>query len=154
MGMIDKRLEELGIKLPEMTPPIANYVSIQTDGRLLYLSGSGPIVAGKVLYRGRLGKDLTVEEGYEAARIAVINHISALRHHLGDLDRVEQIVKLLGFVASDGDFYEQPRVINGASDLLVAVFGDGGKHARSAIGTSVLPLNIPVEIELIVRIRP
>ncbi|OPL08971.1 MAG: hypothetical protein AVO33_08660 [delta proteobacterium ML8_F1] len=153
MGIIDKRLEELNIILPEVPRPMANYVSIQSDGPVLYLSGSGPIVEGKVLYQGILGKDLTVQEGYEAAKLAVINHISLLRHYLGDLDRVEQIVKLLGFVASEREFYEQPQVINGASDLLVAVFGEAGKHARSAIGTSVLPMNIPVEIELVVRVR-
>lgn len=153
MSVVEKRLNELGIQLPAVQEPVANYVSVMRDGNTLYLSGSGPIRNGKAVIQGKLGKDLTVEEGYQAARMGAVNLLAALKHELGDLDRVEQILKLFGLVASADDFYAQPAVINGASDLFVEVFGEKGRHARSAMGTNILPLNMPLEIEIIVKVK-
>lgn len=153
MGNIEKKLDKLGIKLSEGSFPIANYVSVQFDGNSLYFSGAGAIRNGKPTYVGKLGAEVTLEEGYAAAREAAINLLSVLKREIGDLDKVDKIVKVLGFVASTSDFYNQPAVINGASDLFVEVFGDRGKHARSAVGTSVLPMNIPVEVEMIVKLK-
>ncbi len=152
--LIEKRLTELGIEIKEAVSPIANYVSVQQCGNLLFLSGAGPVRDGKATLIGRLGENLSLEQGYAAAREGAINLICALKSHLGDLDRVEQIVKLLGFVNCTADFTKQPAVINGASDLLVEVFGDKGRHARSAVGTNSLPMGIPVEVEIIVQIKP
>jgi enamine deaminase RidA (YjgF/YER057c/UK114 family) len=153
MGETEKRLMELGIVLPDSPAPLANYVSVQRADNILYLSGSGPISAGRPTITGRLGENVTLEQGYAAAREAGLNLIATLKKELGELDRVEQIVKLLGFVSSTNDFYAQPAVINGASDLLVEVFGARGQHARSALGTNVLPFNIPVEVEIVVKVR-
>lgn len=153
MALIEKKLEEMGIVLPEAPEPIANYVSVKREGQMLYFSGAGPIKDGKAVMQGKLGKELTVEEGYEAAKMAAINLIAAMKRELGDLDQVDQILKLFGLVASADDFYQQPAVVNGASDLFAEVFGDRGRHARSAMGTNVLPLNLPLEIEIIVKIK-
>lgn len=153
MAQIEKRLEELGIVLPPAPSPMANYVSVQRSGNMLYFSGSGPMEGKTAIYQGRLGENLTVEEGYQAARISGLNLIAQLKRVVGDLDKVKQIVKVLAFVASAPDFYAQPAVMNGASDLFVEVFGEKGKHARSAVGTSVLPFGIPIEIEMIVEIE-
>lgn len=151
--MIEKHLEELGIVLPLAPLPMGSYVSAQWAGDLLFISGAGPVKEGKPTCTGKLGKELSLEEGRQAAYEAAINLIAILKYHLGSLDRVEQVVKLLGFVASEENFSNQISVINGASDLLVEVFGEKGKHARSAVGISVLPFNIPVEIEMIVRVK-
>lgn len=153
MAMVEKRLEELGIQLPEAMSPLASYVSVQRDGNTLYVSGSSVIKDGKPQIQGKLGAEVTLEEGYEAARQTAVNLIAVLKRELGDLDRVDQIVKLLGFVASTTDFYEQPAVINGASDLFVEVFGERGRHARTALATNVLPMNLPLEIEMVVRVK-
>ena len=153
MSEIEKKLQEMGIDIPGQTKSMGNYVTVRRLGNLLYLSGNGPMRDGKVLCSGRLGENLSVEEGYEAARQTAINIIGVLKHELGDLDWVEKFVKLLGFVSSTNDFYDQPKVINGASDLFVEVFGEKGRHARSAVGTSVLPFNLPVEIEVIVEVK-
>ncbi len=153
MGKIDNRLKELGIELPESAAPIANYVPAVKTGCLLYLSGMGP--ANKpdgTQYLGKVGSDLSIEDGYDAARLTGINLLARLKSELGDFDKVTRIVKLLGMVNSDFDFDQHPSIINGCSDLLVEVFGDKGKHARSAVGMSGLPNNIPVEIEMIVEI--
>lgn len=148
---IEKKLAELGIELRPLETPVANYLHAKTFGNLIYVSGCAPVKDGVNLYSGKLGKDVSLEEGYDAAREAAINLISVLKFELGDLDRVTSIVKLLGFVASADDFYSQPKVINGASDLMVEVFGDIGRHARAAIGVNTLPGNLPVEIELIAQ---
>lgn len=153
MVMIEKRLEELNITLPDAPTPIANYVSVQQAGDLLYLSGAGGIINGKPVYVGKVGAEVTLEEAQDAARIAGINLIASLKKYLGDLDRVEQMIKMLGFVACTADFYNQPAVIDGCSAVLVEVFGDKGRHARSAVAAPVLPMNIPVEVELIVKIK-
>ncbi len=150
---IEKRLEELGIEVKEAVAPVANYVSVQRAGDLLFLSGAGPVRGGKASMTGRVGEGVSVEQGYAAAREGAVNLICALKGALGDLDRVEQIVKLVGFVNAAPGFEAQPQVVNGASDLLVEVFGDKGRHARSAVGVASLPLNIPVEVEIIVKVK-
>ena len=153
MGVVDKRLEELGITLPEMRPPVANYVPAVRTGNLLFLSGSIPAARPDGTdVRGKLGAGLSVEEGYEAARLVGINLLAVLKTTLGDLDKVNRIVKLLSMVNAAPDFTDTPAVANGCSDLLVEVFGDKGKHARSAVGMAALPLNVPVEIEMVVEV--
>lgn len=150
--MIDQKLKDLGMHWPEESPqPMANYVTVRRSGQLLYLSGAGPFVNGKPAYTGRVGKDVTLEEAYNAAKISALNLLSMIKGEVGSLDNI-RIVKLLGFVSSEDDFYQQAEVINGASDFLVEVLGENGKHSRSALGTSVLPFNIPVEIEMIAEI--
>jgi enamine deaminase RidA (YjgF/YER057c/UK114 family) len=146
------RVRELGMELPVAPTPAASYVGATRAGRLLFLSGHGSDMPGGRQYRGRVGSDLTVEQGYQAARACAINLLATLRAELGSLNRVVRIVKVLGFVNSSTDFSDQPQVINGCSDLLVEVFGEAGRHARSAIGTSTLPLNLPVEVEMIVEV--
>lgn len=154
MHEIEKRLEELGITLDAGPEPMANYVSVQKAGTLWFFSGAGPFEGGKPAVFGRLGENMSTEEGYSAARLAGINLLAVLKRELGgDWDRLEQIVKLQGFVSSTPDFFEQPKVINGASDLFVEVLGDKGRHARTAVGTNVLPFRIPLEIEMIVKVR-
>lgn len=150
---VEARLEELGIELPTATSPVATYVNAVRTGNLLYLSGKGPNRPDGTQVQGKLGSDLTVEEGYEAARLTGIQLLAALKDELGDLNRVTRIVKALGMVNSAPDFTEQPAVINGFSDLMVEVFGEKGRHARSAVGMGALPDNIAVEIELIVEIE-
>ncbi|MGG1662524.1 RidA family protein [Brevibacillus sp. NRS-1366] len=153
MGRIEQRLQELGITLPEPPPVAAIYVPAVTVGNIVYTSGNDCRVDGKLMFQGKLGQELTIEEGQLAARQTMINLLAVLKAHLGDLDKIERIVKLLAFVNSAPGFAEQPYVINGASALLEEVFGEQGKHARSAIGTSELPFHTPVEIEMIVQIK-
>jgi enamine deaminase RidA (YjgF/YER057c/UK114 family) len=150
----EARLKELGITLPTPGAPVANYVNAVQTGNLLFLSGKGPLQQDGKDVVGRLGKDMTVEQGYQAARSVAIAHLAVLKKELGDLKRVTRIVKVLGMVNSDPAFTQQPAVINGYSDLMVAVFGDKGKHARSAVGMAALPSGIPVEVEVIVEIGP
>jgi enamine deaminase RidA (YjgF/YER057c/UK114 family) len=152
MVNIEEKLNELGIKIPEAPKPAAVYVPAKTVGNLVYTSGQDCRVNGKLLYEGKVGSDLTVEQGYEAARQTMINCLAVLKAEIGDLSRVKQIVKLLAFVNSAPGFVEQPYVINGASELLEEVFGEKGQHARSAISSNELPFNTPVEIEMIVEI--
>lgn len=148
---IEKHLTELGIILPEAPRPVAAYVPAVNSGNLLFVSGQLCLVNGELLYKGRVGKEVSLEQGYEAARIAAVNFLAIVKKELGSLDRVKRVVKVVGYVASDPDFYDQPKVINGASELLAEVFGDQGRHARSAVGVNSLPLNTPVEIEVIVE---
>lgn len=149
----EARLDELGIELPSPQAPAANYVPAVRTGNLLYLAGVGPAKRDDGSSPiGKVGAELTLEEGYEAARLVCLNIISRLKAELGDLDRVVRVVKLLGMVNATEDFGEHPAVINGCSDLLVEVFGERGKHARSAVGMQSLPFGIPVEIEAIVEI--
>jgi len=150
MGKIEDKLNKMGIELPVEPQPIANYVPGVRTGNLLYLSGLGPSDATMV---GKVGKDLTKDEGYEAAKSTGIGCIARLKGQVGDLDKVKRIVKLLTMVNCTPDFVDQPTVANGCSDLMVEVFGDKGKHARSAVGMGSLPGNIPVEIEMIVEIE-
>jgi enamine deaminase RidA (YjgF/YER057c/UK114 family) len=143
-----KILEAEGIELPPAAPPAANYVKVVQVGDLMFLSGHAA-VAG---FRGKLGKDMTTAEGYKAARSTAVSVIATLQHELGDLNRVKRIVKVMGMVNSTPDFTEQHLVMNGFSDLLVAVFGEKGKHARSAVGMASLPLNFAVEVDVIVQV--
>ena len=153
MGKIESRLQELGITMPDSPAPLANYVPVVRTGNLIYLSGVGPTAKSDGSeYKGKLGNDISVDEGYDAARLTAVNLIARLKGYLGDLDRVTQIVKLLSMVNATPDFTEPPAVSNGCSDLLVEVFGDRGRHARSAIGVATLPGGIPIEIELIAEI--
>lgn len=154
MNLAEKRIEELGITLQSVNRTGKGMLLIRQHENLLYTSGVGPMNnEGKPIWTGKLGSDLTTEQGYQAARDCGLLLLARLKDHLGSLDRVDAIVKALGFVASEANFYEQPQVMHGFSDLMVDVFGERGLHARSAIGTNVLPGNISVEIELIVRIR-
>ena len=146
---IEKRLEDLGITLPTPAQPVATYVRYVQTGNLLYVSGTGP---GPDQPNGKLGADLDVDQGYAAARDVGISLIATMKEALGDLDRVKRVVKLLGMVNSAPDFSDQPKVINGCSDLMVEVFGEAGRHARSAVGFVALPNQIAVEIELIVEV--
>ncbi len=149
----EKKLAELGITLPGASSPVANYVGAVRTGNLLFLAGCGPAKGpdGKSP-KGQVGTDLTVEEGYEAARLVGINLLARLKEELGELSRVKRVVKLLSMVNAASGFTETPAVANGCSDLLVEVFGEKGRHARSAVGMSALPMNIPVEIEMIAEI--
>jgi enamine deaminase RidA (YjgF/YER057c/UK114 family) len=149
----EARLKESGITLPTPPAPMANYVSAVRVGNLLFLAGHGPSQPqGAPMARGKLGRDLTVEQGYQVARNVGLNLLATTRAHLGSLDHVKRIVKVLGMVASAEGFGDQPKVMNGFSDLMVEVFGDAGKHARSAVGMAELPMGIPVEIEMIVEV--
>ncbi len=143
----EERIKELGIELPEFSKPSANYVKWRQVDNLLFLAGDGSDM------KGRLGEDLTVEEGYQAARMTGVDILSTLKAACGDLSRIKQFVKVKGMVNSAPDFYDQPKVINGFSDLMVEVFGEKGKHARAAVGMVSLPSNIAVEIEVIVELE-
>ena len=149
----EERLKEKGIVLTAPSAPVANYVNVVRVGNLLFLSGKGPGKPDGSYVIGKVGKDLTIEQGYDAARLAAISHLSVLKAELGDLSKVKRIVKVLGMVNCTDDFKDQPKVINGYSDLMVEIFGDKGKHARSAVGMSSLPLGIAVEVEVIVEVE-
>jgi enamine deaminase RidA (YjgF/YER057c/UK114 family) len=148
----DARLKQLGIELPPVPKPLANYVPSVRAGNLLFLAGHGPQKDGQLTFIGKLGRDMTVEQGREAARLVGLNLLASTRDALGSLDRVKRIVKVLGMVNSADGFHQQPQVINGFSDLMVEVFGDAGRHARSAVGMGELPMGIAVEIEMIVEV--
>lgn len=147
-----KKLKDLNISLSKPAPPVANYVNVTQAGNILYLAGKGPTLSDGSHITGKLGQDLTVKEGYIAARQAGITQLSVLNSYLGDLNRVKRILKVKGMVNAADDFTNHPEVINGYSDLMVDVFGDRGKHARAAVGMASLPRNIAVEIEMIVEI--
>ena len=149
----EKKLEELGIILPVPVKPVAEYVPVKQAGKLLFVSGQDCKKDGKLLYEGKVGRELTVEQGQEAARQCMINAIAVLKQYVGDLDKIKQIVKVLGFVNSAEGFVLQPAVINGGSRLLVEVFGEDGRHSRSAIASTELPFHTPVEIELIAELK-
>ncbi|MBC6439574.1 MAG: RidA family protein [Rhodospirillales bacterium] len=152
-GEIDARLAELGIELPEAAAPAANYVPYVLSGNHVFVAGQITLHNGELKYRGKLGRDVSVDEGYQAARLCALNIIAQVKAACGgDLDRVRRIVRLGGFVNADGDFHDHPKVINGASDLMVEVFGDKGKHARAAVGCPALPLNVATEVDAIVEI--
>ena len=150
----ETKIKEKGITLTAPTTPIANYVNAVKVGNLLYLSGRGPSQSDGTYITGKLGKELTIEQGYAAARLTAINHLSVIKSELGSLNKVKRIVKVLGMVNCSDDFKDQPKVINGYSDLMVEIFGDKGKHARSAVGMSSLPLGMAVEIEVIIEVEP
>lgn len=148
----DEKLDSLGIDLQAVSPPVANYVNIVQSGKLLFLAGKGPRTKDGSLITGKVGRDLTVEEGYQAARTVAGLQLAILKDHLGDLNKVKRIVKVLGMVNCTEDFGNQPEVVNGFSDVMVDVFGEKGRHARAAVGMNSLPRNICVEIEMVVEV--
>ena len=149
----EARLKALGIELPAAPEPVANYVNGVRTGKLIFLAGKGPKRADGSEITGKLGADVSIEEGYEGARLTAINQLAVLKEMLGDLSKVKRVVKVLGMVNSDPDFVEQPAVINGFSDLIVEVFGERGRHARAAVGMASLPRGQSVEIEMIVEVE-
>jgi enamine deaminase RidA (YjgF/YER057c/UK114 family) len=149
----EEQLKKLNIDLPVVGKPIANYVNVVRVGNMLFLSGKGPSNEKGVYITGKVGKDLTLEEGITAARLTAINQLAVLKTELGDLNKVKRIVKVLGMVNCEADFKDHPKVINGFSDLMVQVFGEKGKHARSAVGMCSLPMNMAVEVELVVEVE-
>ena len=153
-GSPEARLKSLGIELPPAPKAVANYVPAVRSGNLVFLAGQGPLADGKPTITGKVGAEVSEEDAYKAARATILNSLSALRAEIGSLDKVKRIVKLTGWVNSAPGFIRQPFVINGASDLLVQIFGDAGRHARTAVSANELPFNIPVEIEIIVEIVP
>jgi len=148
----EKKLKDMGINLPTPPRPVANYVGAVLVGNLLFVSGHGPYNDGKIKMTGKIGRELTAEEGYQVARNVGLNCLATVKAEIGSLDKVKRVVKLLGMVNCTEDFKDQPKVINGCSDLLVEVFGEIGKHARSAVGMQALPYGIPVEIEMILEV--
>jgi enamine deaminase RidA (YjgF/YER057c/UK114 family) len=152
-GEVDARLNDLGISVPEAAAPVANYVGFVRSGNLVFVSGQVPVKDGKFHYQGKVGAEISLEEAQEAAKLCAINIIGQIKAACGgDLDRVQRIVKLGGFVNSVPEFGDQPKVINGASDLMVAVFGEKGKHSRAAVSAGALPLGVAVEIDAVVEI--
>jgi enamine deaminase RidA (YjgF/YER057c/UK114 family) len=147
-----ERLAALGLTLPDVVPPLAAYVPAVRSGPMVYTAGQLPVVSGELLATGKVGADVGAAEASALARTCAVNALAAAASVAGGLDRIRRIVKVTGFVASAPDFTGQPQVVNGASELLLEIFGDAGRHARSAVGTAVLPLDAPVEIELIVEV--
>ena len=151
MARIEQQLDKLGVELPEVAKPAGVYVPAVRSGDYVYTSGQLPFVNGELKVTGKLGGGVSIEDGYEAAKLAAVNGLAAVKSVIGDLDRVQRVVKVVGFVASEVNFTAQPAVINGASELLGEIFGEAGQHARSAVGVPVLPLDSPVEVEIIVE---
>ncbi len=150
--MIEEKIKQLGFEVPEIAKPLAAYIPAKQVGNLVMTSGQVPLVKGVINYSGKVGKDLTEEEGQKAAEICALNCLAAIKGIIGNLDRIVEVVKLTVFVASSENFTAQPKVANGASELIGKIFGDSGKHVRSAVGVTALPLNASVEIEMIVRV--
>lgn len=153
MSAVEDRLAAAGLKVPDVAKPVAAYVPAVRSGDLVWTSGQLPTVAGELQSRGKVGSEVDVEHAAELAKVCALNALAALKSEIGDLDLVERVVKVVGFVASDPSFHAQPLVVNGASELIGVAFGDAGKHARSAVGVAVLPMDAPVEIELVARVR-
>jgi len=149
----EERLKELGIDLPQPVAPVAAYIPCVRTGNLVYVSGQVPAVAGELPWKGRLGDEVSFADGVAAARQCAVNILAALKAELGELSRVRRVVRVGGFVASTPDFTDQPKVINGASELFGEVFGEAGKHARAAVGVAALPLGVPVEVEALVEVE-
>ena len=153
MVNIENRLGQIGLKLPDVPKPVAAYIPAKQSGNLVFTAGQLPMVNGELISKGLLGQDVEIDEANKAARICTLNALAAIKGVIGDLDRIKQIVRVVGYVASVPTFTQQPAVVNGASELLLEIFGENGKHARSAVGMAVLPLNASVEIELTVEIE-
>ena len=153
MSLVESKLSSLGLELPETPKPVAAYIPAKQAGKLVFTAGQLPMVQGELISKGLLGQDVEIEEANEAARICTLNALAAIKGVVGDLDRIKQIVRVVGYVASVPTFTQQPVVVNGASELLLEIFGESGKHARSAVGMAVLPLNASVEIELTVEVE-
>jgi enamine deaminase RidA (YjgF/YER057c/UK114 family) len=152
LSRIETKIQMLGLILPEIPKPLASYVPAKQSGKLVFTAGQLPMVNGDLVSKGILGQDVLVEEAHKAAQICTLNALAAIKGVIGDLDRINQVVKVVGYVASTSTFTQQPAIINGASELLLEIFGEAGKHARSAVGMAVLPLNASVEVELIVEV--
>ncbi len=152
MSRVEQKLSEAGLSLPAAPQPLAAYVPAKRVGDLVYCSGQVPVSEGRFLHTGHVGADVTLEEAYECARQCALNALAAVKAAVGDLDRVAEVVQLRGFVNSAPGFDRQPEVLNGASEMLVELLGEAGKHARAAVGVSALPRNVPVEVEMIVRL--
>ena len=152
--MFEENIKQLGIEIPDMPAALANYVPFKVSDSIVYVSGQAPVKNGKLIYEGKVGKDISIDEGIKAAELCCVNIIAALKKSInGDWNRLETFLKLGGFVNCNNDFYDQPKIINGASDLLVNIFGEQGKHARFAVGSNSLPMNISVEIDAIIKIK-
>ncbi|MBO6522225.1 MAG: RidA family protein [Balneolaceae bacterium] len=149
----EQKLDELGIELPEITPPVANYIDVVQSGNLLFLAGKGSRNENGTRITGKVGVDLTIEEGYEAAKSIALQHLAVIKKEIGDLSKVVRVVKVLGMVNTDSGFTQHSQVINGYSDFMVEIFGEKGRHARSAVGMNSLPVNLAVEIEVIVEVE-
>ena len=153
MGKVESKLNELKLSLPAAPKPVAAYIPAKQTGKLVFTAGQLPMVNGELVSKGLLGQDVEIDEANKAARICTLNALAAIKGVIGDLDRIKQIVRVVGYVASVPTFTQQPAVVNGASELLLEIFGENGKHARSAVGMAVLPLNASVEIELTVEVE-
>ena len=154
MHLFDENIKNLGLNIPDLPKALANYVPYKIIGKTIYISGQAPVQNGELIYKGKVGSDISIEEGIEAAKLCVINIIAALKTGLeGDWDKLDSFVKLTGFVNCQDNFTDQPKIINGASDMLVKIFGDQGRHARVAVGSNALPLGIAVEIDAIVQLK-
>ena len=153
MGKVESRINELKIAFPEVPKPVAAYIPAKQSGTLVFTAGQLPMVNGELISKGLLGQDVEIDEANKAARICTLNALAAIKGVIGDLDRIKQIVRVVGYVASVPTFTQQPAVVNGASELLLEIFGENGKHARSAVGMAALPLNASVEIELTVEVE-
>ena len=152
MSNIENKIKELGLQLPEPPKPLAAYIPAKQTGNLVFTAGQLPMVNGEIILKGLLGQDVEIEPAYNAAKICTLNALSAIKGVIGDLDKIKQVVRVVGYVASVPTFTQQPAIVNGASEFLLEIFGDRGKHARSAVGMAVLPLNAAVEIELTVEV--
>ena len=154
MHIFEENIKKLDLKIPDLPSPLANYVPYKVSDNTVYVSGQGPVIDGRIIYSGKVGNEISQEEGVKAAELCCINIIAALKSSInGDWNRLDTFLKLGGFVNCDNDFSDQPKIINGASDLLVNIFGDKGRHSRFAVGSNSLPLNISVEIDAIIKIK-
>ena len=154
MHLFDENIKNLGLNIPDLPKALANYVPFKIIGKTIYISGQAPVHNGELIYKGKVGSDISIEDGIKAAKLCVINIIAALKTGLeGDWDKLDSFVKLTGFVNCQDNFTDQPKIINGASDMLVEIFGDQGRHARVAVGSNALPLGIAVEIDAIVQLK-
>ena len=154
MHLFEENIKNLGLNIPDLPKALANYVPYKIVGKAMYISGQAPVQNGELIYKGKVGSDITTEEGIEAAKLCVINIIAAVKTGLeGDWDKLDSFVKLTGYVNCQNNFTDQPKIINGASDMLVNIFGDQGRHTRVAVGSNALPLGIAVEIDAIVQLK-
>lgn len=151
-GNVEQKILKMNLQIPELSKPLAAYVPAVQTGKLVFTAGQLPMVNGEIICKGILGEDVEIDQAYEAARICTLNALAAIKGVIGDLDRIKQVVRVVGYVASVPTFTQQPAVVNGASELLLEIFGEKGKHARSAVGMAVLPLNSSVEIEIVVEV--
>ena len=153
MSRVEDRIKSLGLVLPEVPAPLAAYIPAKKTGQVIFTAGQLPLLKGELICKGLLGQDVDIEQAYQAARICTLNALAAIKGVVKDLDQIVQVVRVVGYVASTSTFTQQPAIVNGASELLLEIFGEVGKHARSAVGVASLPINASVEIELIVEVK-